>query len=248
MVNSPQIIIFQEDEKALNYRYKLKYPTGPNIQVKSLEHDYEEFKEKNKIISNNRVNDKTLYFLHPYKDNVYVDESLGENYFLEEKLELYKRAASLLGAKSISTKISLKERQSITTDVNGEVNYNSIKLEVESKSEIENSYKNSLEIYEEFETQDNFNKERNIEDLYKFIETHNLDHELGLVTLIERRDSRQSGTLLTKRTVKSEITSEYNNLLEVSAKLNSPVFSVSGGYKRKLQEVNTLIVDIEFIF
>jgi hypothetical protein len=248
MANNPQIVIFQEDEKALNYRYKLDYPTGPNILVKSLEHDYEEFKEKNKIISNNRVNDKTVYFLHPYKDNVYVDESIGENYFLEEKLELYKRAASLLGAKSISTKVSLMERQSITTDANGEVNYNAIKLEAGSKSKIENNYKNSLEIFEEFETQDNFNKERNIDDLYKFIETNNLDHELGLVTLIERRDSRQSGTLLTKRTVKSEITSEYNNLLEVSAKLNSPVFSVSGGYKRKLQEVNTLMVDIEFIF
>lgn len=244
----PKVILFQEDEKALNYRYKLDYRTGPDVQVKSLEHDYEEFAKENKLVGANRVDANTLFFLHPYKNNVYLNENLGENYFLEEKLELYKRAASLLGAKSISTKVSFKESRSVTTDVNGEVNYNLISLEGESKNEIENNYKKSLEIREEFEPQNNFNKDRNISELKKFIDEHNLHHELGLVSLIEGRDSSHSGTLLTKRTVKSEITSEYNNLLEVSAKLNSPVFSVSGGYKRKLQEVNTLIVDIEFIF
>lgn len=246
--NIPQIILFQEDEKALNYRYKLNYPTGTNIQVKSLEHDYEEFAETNKIISNNRVDDKTLFFLHPYKNNVYLNESLGENYFLEEKLELYKRTASLLGAKSISTKVTFKESRSISTDSHGEVQYNLISIEGEVKSDIENNYKNSLEIKEEFEPQDNFNKDKNIIELKKFIEDHNLHHEIGLLSLIEGRDSSQSGTLLTKRTVKSEITSEYNKLLEVSAKLNSPVFSVSGGYKNKLKEVKTIYIDIDFIF
>lgn len=246
--NMPKVVLFQEDEKALNYRYKLDYPTGPDVQVKSLEHDYDEFARKNKLIGANRVDSNTLLFLHPYKNNVYLNESLGENYFLEEKLELYKRAASLLGAKSISTKVTFKESRSVSTDINGEVKYNLVSLEGDSKSEIENNYKNSLEICEEFEPQNNFDKDKNISDLKEFIDAHNLHHEIGLVSLIEGRDSSQSGTLLTKRTVKSEITSEYNNLLEVSAKLNSPVFSVSGGYKRKLEEVNTLLVDIEFIF
>jgi hypothetical protein len=247
MTNNPQIVIFQEDEKALNYRYKLKYPAGPNIQVKSLEYDFKEFASSNKLIGN-RPDHNTIYFLHPYKNNVYVNENLGENYFLEEKLELYKRAAALLGAKSISTKVSLKESRSISTDVNGEVKYNLISLDGNVKSEVENNYKNSLEIFEEFETQENYNKTKNIDELKFFIETNNLNHEIGLVSLVDGRDSSQSGTLLTKRTVKSEITMEYSNLLEASAKLNSPVFSVSGGYKRKLQEVNTLMVDIEFTF
>lgn len=247
MVNSPKIIIFQEDEKALNYRYKLKYPAGPNIQVKSLEYDYEEFAKSHKLIGN-RPDHNTIYFLHPYKNNVYINESVGENYFLEEKLQLYKRAASLLGAKSISTNVSLKESRSISTDVNGEINYNLISLEGEVKSEKENNYKNSLEIYEEFETQDNYNKEKNLKELRCLIDDYNLHHEIGLISLIDGRDSSQSGTLLTKRSIKSEITFEYSNLLEASAKLNSPVFNVSGDYKRKLEEVNTLMVDIEFNF
>jgi len=247
MTTNPQIVIFQEDEKALNYRYKLPYPAGPNIQVKSLEYDLDEFKKTNKLIGN-RPDHNTIYFLHPYKNNVYLNESLGENYFLDEKLELYKRAAALLGAKSISTKVSLNETRTITTDANGEIKYNLISLEGKVKSEKENNYKNSLEIYEEFETQDNYNKDKNIEELRCFIDGYNLHHEIGLISLIDGRDSSQSGTLLTKRTVKSEITFEYSNLLEASAKLNSPVFSVTGGYKRKLEEVNTLVVDIEFTF
>ncbi len=245
--NLPQIVLFQEDEKALNYRYKQNYNIGTNIQVKSLEYDYTDFAKNNKLIGN-RVDNNTLYFLHPYKNNVYLNESLGEDYFLEEKLQLYKRAAQLLGAKSISTKVTFKESRTINTDVNGEVKYKVISIEGGTKRKIENSYKNALEISEEFELQDNFDKEKNIKELNDFIQHHNLNHEIGLISLIEARDSSKTGTLLTKRSVKSEITSEYNNLLEVSAKLNSPVFNISGGYKRKLEEVNSLIVEIDFIF
>ncbi|MEW4925774.1 hypothetical protein [Algibacter sp. 2305UL17-15] len=245
--NPAQIVLFQEDEKALNYRYKQNYHIGSEIQVKSLEYDYDDFAKNNKLIGN-RVNENTLYFLHPYKNNVYLNESLGEEYFLEEKLQLYKRAASLLGAKSISTKVIFKESRTINTDVNGEVKYKVVSIEGGSKRQIVNSYKNSLEITEEFELQNNFDKAKNIKELNEFIDKHNLHHEIGLISLIEARDSSNSGTLITSRKVKSEITSEYNNLLEVSAKLNSPVFNISGGYKRKLEEVNTLMVEIDFIF
>jgi len=244
----PQIVLFQEDEKALNYRYKQDYQIGSDIQIKSLEYDYDEFAKTNEVISNKRVSDNSLYFLHPYKNNVYLNESLGEDYFLKEKLALYKRAAALLGAKSITTKVTFKESRKLNTDVNGDVKYKVVEIEGGSKREIVNSYKNALEITENFEIQENFDKAKNIKELNKFIQEHNLHHEIDLISLIEARDSTNSGTLITSQNVKSEITSEFNDLLEVSAKLNSPVFNISGGYKRKLEEVNTLMIDIDFIF
>lgn len=243
----PQIVLFQEDEKALNYRYKQKYSIGTNIKVKSLEYDFDDFEREYEVIGN-RPSDNTLYFLHPYKDKVYLNENLGEVYFLKEKLQLYKSAASLLGAKSISTKITLKESQSINTDINGEVKYETVNIEGSVKTKEENNLKKMFEIDEEFELQDNFNKENNIKELRDYIKKHDLNHEIDLISLIDGRDSSQSGTLLKKKTVKSEITSEYNNLLEVSAKLNSPVFSISGSYKEKLKKINTVTIDIKFIF
>lgn len=43
--NLPQVILFQEDEKALNYRYKLPFQLDVNVSIKSIEYDVEEFKK-----------------------------------------------------------------------------------------------------------------------------------------------------------------------------------------------------------
>lgn len=170
--NMPQMVLFQDDEKALNYRYKLDYPTGSDIQIFSLEHDYDEFVKTKKLIGG-RVNNQTLYFLHPYKTNEYLNESLGEDYFLKEKLELFHTIAYKLGAKSISTKVSFEETHAIETDHNGKARFKVVSLESDVKRKIENEYKKYLEISDKFTLQDNFDMDKNISELRKFIEDHN---------------------------------------------------------------------------
>ncbi|MFK8269487.1 hypothetical protein [Capnocytophaga stomatis] len=246
----PKVLLFQEDEKALNYKYKYPdYVLGKDIEVKSFEYDVDELKEAGIKFIGGEPKDNAVYFLHPYKENTYVSETQPENYFLEEKLELYKRVASLLGAKKIETKVGAEESQKIEVDAQGNVTFAPVaKLEGGVKIEKNQNNKISLEIEDSFELQPNFNLHKNIEELRSLIEKFNLHHEIGIISLIDSRDSTNSGTLLKKRKIKSEITSEYNHLLEISAKLNVKAFEISATFKRKVEKMNKLTLEITFEF
>lgn len=246
--NLPQVLLFQEDEKALNYEYKLPFQLDANISIKSIEYDVEEFKNSGiKLIGSQPTKD-TIYYLHPYKKNEYIHESLGEMYFLQEKLELYRRVGALLGAKSISTKVVLTESKKLEIDVEGKLQVKLVKAETSVNYTEQSKYQQALEISEEYNLQNNFDLHKNIDELHAMIDKLNLDHELGIISLIEARDSRNSGTVLSKRKVKSEISSEYSNLLQVSAQLSAPVFSIGADFKRSLETLNKLNVDIEYEF
>ena len=246
----PKVLLFQEDEKALNYKYKYPdYVLGKDIEVKSFEYDVDELKEAGVKFIDGDPKDNAVYFLHPYKENTYVSEKQPENYFLEEKLEFYKRIATLLGAKKIETKLISEESQKIEVDVQGNITLTPVaKLEGGAKIEKNQNNKTSLEIEDSFELQPNFNLHKNIEVLRGLIKEFNLHHETGIVSLIDNRDSTNSGTLLKKRKVKSEITSEYNHLLEISAKLNVKAFETSATFKRKVEKMNKLTLEIIFEF
>lgn len=244
----PKVLVFQEDENALNYRYKLPFKLKEEISVKSFEYDFETFQNSGVKLVGPRPSENEIYYLHPYKDNEYIHESKGEMYFLEEKLNLYRRVGALLGAKSISTKVSLIESEKLEIDFEGNLKVKLVKAEFNVKKSTESKYKDSLEISEDYELQNNFDIVRNIESLRGLVDKYNLHHELGITSLIEARDSRDTGVSLSKRSVKSEISSEYKNLLVVSAQLNTPVFNVSLNFKKSFESLNKLNVDIEFIF
>ncbi|MDO4764263.1 MAG: hypothetical protein Q4A00_07780 [Flavobacteriaceae bacterium] len=245
----PKVLLFQEDEKALNYKYKYPdYVLGKDIEVKSFEYDVDELKEAGIKFIGGEPQDNAVYFLHPYKENTYVSETQPEDYFLKEKLELYKRVASLLGAKTIETKVISEEYKKIEVDAQGNITFTPVaKLEGGVKIEKNQNNKKSLEIKDSFELQPNFNLHKRIEDLRGLIEKFNLHHEIDIISLIDSRDPT-SGTLLKKREVKSEITSEYNHLLEISAKLNVKAFETSATFKRKVEKINKQILEITFEF
>lgn len=246
--NLPQVVLFQEDEKALNYRYKLPFQLNNNISIKSIEYDIDEFKNNGiKLIGPQPTRD-AIFYLHPYKKNVYVHESLGELYFLKEKLDLYRRVGALLGAKSISTKVVQTESKNLTIDIEGKLQVKLVKGETSLNYNEQSKYKQALEIYEEYTLQNNFDLQKNVDELKIMIDQLNLHHELEIISLLEARDSRHTGTSLSKRNVKSEISSEYSNLLQVSAQLSSPVFNVGADFKRSLETLNKLNVDIEYVF
>lgn len=246
--NLPQVIIFQEDEKALNYRFKLPFALNSGIAVKSIEYDLEDFKASGVKLVGPRTSKDSIYYLHPYKNTEYVHESLGEMHFLTEKLDLYKRVGALLGAKSIATKVVLTESKKLEIDVEGKLRVKVVEIETSVKNSEQSKYKESLEINDTYKLQDNFDLNKNIDELRNMIQKLNLHHELGIISLIDARDSRKSGTILTTRKVKSEISSEYNSLLQISAQLSSPVFSVGAEFSRSLETVNRLNIDIDFEF
>src|SRR5690606_37299094 len=131
-------------------------------------------------------------------------------------------------------------------DVEGKLRVKVVKAETNMRNSKESKYKETLEINDTYNLQDNFDLNKNIDELRNMIQKLNLHHELSIISLIDARDSRESGTILTTRKVKSEISSEYNSLLQVSAQLSSPVFSVGAEFSRSLETVYRLNIDIDF--
>lgn len=247
--NSPKpVLLFQEDEKALGYQYELPRTLSMrDIDVKSIDYDVEEV-NKNYTLVGAQPTENSVYYLHPYKKNTYVHESLGEDYFLKEKLALYIKVGSLIGAKTIAIKVISSERKEREIDASGKCRYKVIKGDINIKHTTTESYKNSLEIFRTYEHKDNFDLDRNIDELRKMIDEFNLHHETNMISVIDARDSRNSGTILKTEHVVSEITREYNKILDISAKLSNPIFEVSAGFKDSLEIVNKIEVDIKFEF
>jgi len=246
--NLPKVVLFQEDEKADNYRYKLPFILNSDIAIKSIEYDVEEFTNNGIKLIGPQPTKNAIYYLHPYKNNEYIHESLGEMYFLEEKMNLYRRVGALLGAKYISTEVVLSESKKLEIDIEGNLR---IKV-VNAGTNINYSEQSKYQIFqvtkEEIEFKDNFDLNKNIDELRAMIDKLNLHHELGIISLIEARDSRDSGVSLKSRKVSSEISSEYNSLLEVSVQLSAPVFNVGANFERSLETLNKLNVEIDFEF
>jgi hypothetical protein len=167
---------------------------------------------------------------------------------LREKLNLYRRFGSKLGAKSIQTTLKLTKSEKIEIESDGKVTFKVVKTDVNVKNQIESNYRNSLEIKEEYQQQENFDLFKNIDELKTIIKENNLGYETELIELIEGRDSRNSGTSLISREVKSEISSEYNKLLEISADVTAPTFSISTNFKNRFESVNTLSIEIKYEF
>src|SRR5690606_23479345 len=149
----------------------------------------------------------------------------------------------LLGAKSISTKVVLTESKKLEIDVEGKVRVKVVNAGTNVNCSKQSQYKEALEISEKYNHKENYDLSKNIDQLRDMTEKLNLHHELGIISLIEARDSRNSGVELSERKVKSEISSEYNRLLQISAQLSSPVFSVGVDFKHSLETLNKLNVD-----
>ena len=246
----PEVILFQEDEKARGYSYELApdKQLPKTIAVKSFDYDLADFSEKFELVDEKRTSQNSVYFLHPYKNNTYVSAEMDANYFLKEKIHLFKKVGQLLGAISIKTKV--KESQSETKNLEGKIKafYKLIKGSAEIKYETTKIDKTSLEISDTYILEDNFDLNKNIDDLRHYIKENSLNHELDLISLIDSRDSRISGTKLTKRHVNSELSSEYNHLLESSLALKNPIFDVSTKFKTNTNLINVLNIDIEYEF
>ncbi|WP_410877836.1 hypothetical protein [Myroides sp. DW712] len=246
--NLPEVILFQEDEQVLNYRYKLPYMLDKKIAIKSIEYDVETFLSNGIKLIGDRPSTGAMYYLHPYKNNAYIHANNVEMYLLEEKLTLYRRVGALLGATSISTKVVSTESEKLEIDVEGKVRIRLINAKANVNYQKDSKYSRFEIVSEKIKQEAHFDRNKNIDELRMLIDRFNLHHEIGITSLIEARDSRDSGVLLKERKISSEISSEYNSLLKISAQLSAPVFNVSSEFKRSLETVKRLNVEIEFVF
>ncbi|MCU7543242.1 hypothetical protein [Riemerella anatipestifer] len=248
---NPELIVFQEDEIALGYKYLSETKNLPSdIEIKSYEYDLEKVRNEFHIIGGNpRL--QTVLYKHPYQENTYINGDIDniESFFLKEKLNLYMDFGRLLGAKSINVKVTSFKSEEREMDASGEVKYKVVNIDSSYKKEEEKKLTSTIEISKEYEKSDNFNLCNNIDELKKRIDNLNLYHETELVSLVRERDSRDGGVFNSKTRVKSTITSEYRRASEFAFNLAAtPVFELNSKVKNSVKNVNEIEVDIEFIF
>lgn len=244
----PQIVVFQEDELMQVYPYMLPYKMDSNIAIKSIDYDLEDFQNNFKIISKNRPSLSDVYFLHPYKENIYIEQSMAENHLIQEKLALYTKIASLVGASQVKTYVRFEEAKSYELDVEGNLNYKVVTVSAEYKEKQEQRFSESIDDVSQYVRKDNYNLHKNIDEIYELINKNNLNHEIQLKSLVEGRDDRRGGVQLTNKSIKLELTSEVNSLYQLSAKITSPVFKVNANLKESLKAVNRLFLELHFEF
>lgn len=257
-IKPKQILLFQEDEIALGYESRL--PSGikmKDIDVKSIEYDVEEVKSKY-VLLGEQPNEHSVYYLHPYQKNTYVNEKLGEDFLLRAKMELYKKVGQLLGAKSISIDVLSINNCEIKININVEgrdsAGVITGGIPIGAGVKVENTdirdYKRKFEISSTYCIQNDFDLDKNIDELRDMIDQFNLHHETDLVSLINDRDVRSSGgSMLKSRSIKSEISSEYNKILDISLKLSVPdVFDLSSEFNRNTRIIKKIEVNINYEF
>lgn len=249
------IIIFQDDETALGYKFAESFPIDfplENISIKSSEYDVDFFKEHNlQIIGDQPKNSQDIFLKHPYLDNTYINSDFSDlqDYFLKQKINFYKKVAKDLGATAINAKVSRIEisEDEINVKVDGK-HVSGVGVEIDVKNNEKSDFQNKYSFESRFEIQKNHNLSDNIDRMKEFINSHNLNHELDLISLIDSRDSRISGNLLKYEKITSEITSEINKLKKISGRLRIPVFSLKADFERNISTYTKIELEIEYFF
>lgn len=246
--NLPEVVLFQNDEKSLGYKFEENAPQlSPKIEIKSIDYDAEDFIKNFELIGG-KPEENSVFYLNPYKSNTYVHESKADKYFLAEKIALYRLVAYYLGATKVESIVTIDEQAILSTDKEGNLSYKFVKAKVRTKKEMEESYFETCHITEDFKLNENYDIKNGIILCEKLIIDNNLQGETELILLLKTRHSELVGSQSTKKTINTEISSEYNSLLEVSATLTSPIFSVSGSFTRSVKTLNKIRVAITFTF
>lgn len=251
-MNLPKIIIFQEDERARNYRWKLPEKSTfrrQPIMVRSFEYDKDEFLKNNEVIVDNKNFDlDTVFYLHPNRDNVYIEQSKFEDHIFKERILRYIAMAQKLGAKKATLTAELLETKSLDIDANGSVRYKVFKMESNYKKEVEEKFKKTYLDSTEYQPSENFDLVKNFKEAQQWIKDENLYFDLDLIHFVNSRNP-ETDNLLSKKTLITKLTQDTNELLSISANLAvGPLFSLKAGFKENVSSLKELLLKIELEF
>ena len=247
MENS-KIILFEDDERSLNYRFEKFANKLKSTGVLSLEYDKDQFLNNYEIIGQSPVIG-SVYYRHPNKPNCYLDSTLDEYYFMQEKIEIYGRIAQLLGATGFEATVVLDSVESMDFDANGNIKYKVIELNASVREMETKKISQRLELNREIELKPDFNKKASFNEAVDFVKSHNFSSDPSLKGLLNSRNP-DGGSVTRSQTLKTELTSEYNELLEFSAGLNvmGDVFKLSMGFSKKFESIKKVNLDMKIYF
>lgn len=247
MENS-KIILFEDDERSLNYKFEKFANKLKSTDVLSLEYDKDKFLNSYEIIGQ-LPQVGSVYYKHPNKPLCYVDSSLDEYYFMQEKIEVYGRVAQLLGATSFKATVVLDSVESMDFDANGNIKYKVIEINASVRETETNKIIQRLVLNRDIDLKPDFNKKTSFNEAVDFVRSHNFSSDPSLNGLIYSRNP-DGGSVTRSQTLKTELTSEYNELLEFSAGLNvmGDVFKLSMGFSKKFELIKKVNLDMKIYF
>lgn len=251
-MNAPKVVIFQEDEKSLNYKWLLPENSQFNrkpIAIKSFEYDKEDFLNNNVVIIDNKNFDlDTVFYLHPNKNNTYIEQSRFEDYIFKEKIYRYIQMAQKLGAKKVNFTAELLESKKLETEVDGSASYKIVEVSGEYKKIAEEKFKKTYIDNTEYLPSENYSLVRSYEEAMQWIKDENLYFDQDLCHFVESRNPKTEN-LLTKKTLSTKLTQETNELLEISANLTvGLVFSLKANFKENIVNLKELLLKMEVEF
>nr|WP_315199221.1 hypothetical protein [uncultured Flavobacterium sp.] len=247
-MGNSKVILFEDDERSLNYKFEKHSDKLKSTKILSLEYDKDQFLNDYEIIGQ-LPEIGSVYYKHPSKPNCYVNSALDEYYFMQEKIEVYGKVAQLLGATGFEATVVLDSIEKMDFIGSGDFKYKIVEMNASSKEAETNKIMQRLELKRDLEIQPDFNKIINFNKAIDFVESRNFSSDPSLKGLLESRDPK-GGSITKNQTLKTELTSEYNELLEFSAGLNvmSGVFKLNMGFSKKFESIKKVNLDMKIYF
>ena len=247
-MGNSKIILFEEDEKSLNYKFEKHSDKLKSTEVLSIEYDKDKFINDFEIVGQ-LPEIGSVYYKHPSKLNCYVNSREDEYFFMQEKIEIYGKIAQLLGATGFEATVVLDSVGKIEFEADGNIKYKVVEINSSIKEAETTKIIQRLQLKRDIEIQPDFDKHISYEKAIDFIKNHNFSSDPSLKGLIESRDP-SIGSLNKNQNLKTELTSEYNELIEFSAGLNimGDVFNLNIGFSRKFESIKKVNLDMTIYF
>ncbi len=242
-----KVIHIENDELALNYKYRGVKSDLSNIQIVSYEYDKDKFVNQYDFYPSTW--EKGTYFLSPFKEEkpIYIKAEHLENYILEQKSNAISEIAQLLGASSYDFKLELEEEQNVSYDVNGQINYIVVEIDASIKQE------QSKKLAKEFAHKETYRGKpitiESYEEAKKMAEKYNLTSSPRIRTLLQKCNPNVSNKIETMK-VSFSMTEEINESLNIAFNLNiANIFKLSAGYKKVSESRKSIqgLLNIEFL-
>jgi hypothetical protein len=247
-MGNSKIVLFEEDERSLNYKFEKFADRLKSTEILSLEYDKDEFLKKYEIIGQ-EPELGSVYYKHPNKPGFYINSSLDEYYFMEEKIEFYAKVAQLLGATGFEATVVLDSIEEMDFSGNGDIKYKVVEFDAKYKETVTNKISQRLELKRKIEKKTDFDIKKGFIKATDFVNSHNFSADTKLQGLIDSRDP-ENDSFNKEQTLKTEITSDYNQLLEFSAGLNvmKDVFKLNMGFSKKFKSIKKVNLDMTIYF
>ncbi len=242
------IILVTSDEKALSYKWEDNAKLLKDIQVVSQEYELTPLREEITFVG--YVSNKEQVFVrNPLNVLEYIEITRAEEHIFKSKIKFYKRIAYLLGAKSFSAESEFIEEKKLSIGADLNVAYKVVKIDGSFKKEQTEKFNATYELDSQFEPKLDFDRHRAFEEANQLVKELNFYHEIDIVGLIENNNPNDQNREKSQ-IVKLQLSSELNDLLEISFNINAmgAVFGLGANFKTTTESLKKIILKTEIVF